>query len=126
MFKGPDATETFLGHIESGSGPTHGSDGRSLELENVEPWETPVHGAGLLDWIHGLIKKYLVVPPETTDTLALWVLHTYAYRLRRVTTYIGVVSPERQCGKTTLLTLLALLANRALLAAKCGICGKGT
>jgi len=27
------------------------------------------------------------------------------------------VSPERQCGKTTLLTLLALLANRALLAA---------
>ena len=93
-----------------------GSDGRSLHLENVERWETPVHGAGLLDWIRDLVRKYLVLPPEAADTLALWVLHTYAFRLRRVTTYIGVVSPERQCGKTTLLTLLALLANRALLA----------
>ena len=70
-----------------------GSDGSSLELENVEPWETPVHGAGLLDWIRDLIKKYLIVPPEVADTMALWVLHTYAFRLRRVTTCIGVVSP---------------------------------
>src|SRR6185436_1844489 len=51
------------------------------------------------------------------ETLALWVLHTYAFQLRRVTTYIGIVSPEKRCGKTTLLTLLAGLANRTIVAA---------
>src|SRR5688572_10480370 len=48
------------------------------------------------------------------ETLALWVVHTYAFSLRQVTTYIGVVSPEKRCGKTTLLELLRRLANRAV------------
>src|SRR5688572_27035323 len=51
------------------------------------------------------------------EALALWVVHTYAFTLRQVTTYIGVVSPEKRCGKTTLLELLGLLANRSLTAA---------
>ena len=50
------------------------------------------------------------------EALALWVVHTYAFTLRHVTTYIGVVSPEKRCGKTTLLELLGLLANRSLTA----------
>ena len=51
------------------------------------------------------------------ETLALWIVHTYAFTFRQVTTYIGVVSPEKRCGKTTLLELLGLLANRSLTAA---------
>ena len=51
------------------------------------------------------------------ETLALWVVHTYAFTLREVTTYIGVVSPEKRCGKTTLLELLGSLAHEAVAAA---------
>ena len=87
-----------------------------LELPVAEPWPTPVHAAGLLDWIRDLINKYVVCPPHAPEMLALWTLHTYAFHLRNVTTYLGVVSPERRCGKTTLLRLLGMMANRALLA----------
>ena len=37
-------------------------------------------------------------------------------RCGKSATYIGVVSPEKRCGKTTLLELLALLSNRSLTA----------
>src|SRR5580765_7456133 len=38
--------------------------------------------------------------------------HTYAYQLRDVSVYLGVVSPIRRCGKTTLLSLLLRLVSR--------------
>ena len=82
----------------------------------VEPWETPIHGPGLLDAIRSVIIRYVVCPPHAAEALALWVVHTYAFPLRRVTTYLGVVSPEKRCGKTTLLTVLGALANRAVMA----------
>ena len=40
------------------------------------------------------------------ETLALWIVHTYAFMLRDVSTYIGVESPVHRCGKTTLLKSL--------------------
>ena len=43
--------------------------------------------------------------------------HTYAFRLRDVSTYVGVESPEKRCGKTTLLGVLGKLVNRPILAA---------
>src|SRR5207237_1032076 len=43
---------------------------------------------------------------------ALWIVHTYAFELRRVCTYLGIESPEKECGKTTLMTLLSRLVNR--------------
>ncbi len=49
--------------------------------------------------------------------MALWILHTYAFHLRDVTTYIGLESPEKRCGKTTLLTVLCDLVNRPVVAA---------
>ena len=43
--------------------------------------------------------------------------HTYAFELRDVTTYIGIESPEKRCGKTTLLAVLNKLVNRPVAAA---------
>ena len=74
-------------------------------------------GATLLSDLRDVIRRYVVLPEMAAETLALWVVHTYAFTLRQVTTYIGVVSPEKRCGKTTLLELLGLLANRSLTAA---------
>src|SRR6185503_17675649 len=90
---------------------------RGLVLPAIEPWPTPVMGAGLLDALVETINRFVVCPKCGAETLALWVLHTYAFQLRRVTTYMGIVSPEKRCGKTTLLTLLAGLANRTIVAA---------
>src|SRR5207245_793378 len=57
---------------------------------------------------------FVVLPKWAAETLALWILYTFAFHLRDVTTYIGLESPEKRCGKTTLLSLLAELANRAV------------
>jgi len=41
----------------------------------------------------------------------------YAFELRDVTAYLGIESPEKRCGKTTLLAVLSELANRSVVAA---------
>src|SRR5688572_2147539 len=88
-----------------------------LEFPEVEPWMEAVDGAALLDEIRTVLKRFTVLPQWGAEALALWVLHTYAFHLRDVTTYIGISSPEKRCGKTTLLTVLSELANRAVVAA---------
>lgn len=108
----PDRTEAA-----SSTGNTGMSRNNLLQFPSLAPWETPVQGAGLLDAITDTIRRYVVCPPHVADTLALWTLHTYAFELRRVTTYIGIVSPQKRCGKTTMLTLLSALVNRPVLAA---------
>jgi len=82
----------------------------------VEPWPEPVDGKGLLDALEGLFRTFVVLPKWAAETLALWVLHTYSFLLRPVATYIGVESPEKRCGKTTLLTVLCELVNRPVVA----------
>ena len=77
---------------------------------------TTDHGQ-LLNDLCDLIKRYVILPDMAAETLALWVVHTHAFTLRQVTTYIGVVSPEKRCGKTTLLELLRSLAHEAVAAA---------
>jgi hypothetical protein len=83
----------------------------------TEPWGEAVDGKALLDELAGLVRRYVVLPRWGADTLALWVLHTYAFELRDVTTYLGIESPEKRCGKTTLLTLLSELVSRPIVAA---------
>jgi putative DNA primase/helicase len=88
-----------------------------MNLPAVEPWEEPVDGSGLLDELAATVRRFLVLPKWAAETLALWILHTYAFRLRDVTAYLGIESPEKRCGKTTLLTVLSELTNRAVVAA---------
>ena len=84
--------------------------------EEVKPWPEPVDGAALLDGLAAFIARYVVLMRFAPETLALWVLHTYGFRLRDVTTYIGVESPQKRCGKTTLLTVLSEVVNRPVVA----------
>ena len=88
-----------------------------FHLPAVEPWPEPVDGNLLLFEIMQLLRLFIVLPKFAAETLALWVLHTYAFHLRNVSTYIGIESPLKQCGKTTLLTLLSQLVCRPEIAA---------
>jgi len=88
--------------------------GSLLELPDVEPWPHPVDGKLLLAQLVRVLSLFIILPKWAAETLALWILHTYAFQLRDVTTYIGIESPEKRCGKTTLLSLLNELANRAV------------
>src|SRR5258706_4245278 len=83
-----------------------------VQLKDIEPWPEAVDGLVLLDTLRDMVKRFVIVPAWAVETLALWILHTYGYELRDVSTYLGIESPERQCGKTTLLTVLSELVNR--------------
>src|SRR5438874_2241067 len=52
-----------------------------------EAWPDPVPGHLLLCDIAKLLRRFVVLPKWAEETLALWILHTYAFHLREVTTY---------------------------------------
>ena len=83
-----------------------------MDMDVVQPWDGAVNGKELLDELAGTLRRFVVLPKWGAETLALWVLHTHAFRLLEVTTYIGIESPEKECGKSTLLTVLSRLVNR--------------
>lgn len=87
-----------------------------FDLPRVEPWPEAVDGAALLDELGGVLRRMVVLPQWAAEALVLWTVHTYAFELREVTTYVGIESPEKRCGKTTLLTLLGELVNRPVVA----------
>ncbi|MDA1190498.1 MAG: DUF3631 domain-containing protein [Candidatus Poribacteria bacterium] len=91
-----------------------GGQGNRLVLSSPEPFEEPVDGAELLNDIAATLTRFLVMPPGAVDTLALWVLHTYVFDAFDVTPYVTVTSPTRECGKTTLLEVLAAISRRSV------------
>ncbi len=82
---------------------------------DVSPWPEPVDAVLLLDDLATLVRRFVVLPEYADSALALWILHTYAFELRDVTAYVGIESPEKRCGKTTLLTVLGELVNRPII-----------
>ncbi len=111
-------TETARGSCENrwdGNGRAgKGYSPASVDFPVVEPWPERVNGAELLDAIMRELERFAVLPKWAGVTLALFCLHTFGYWLRDVTAYIGLESPEKECGKSTLLTVLSRFVHRAL------------
>lgn len=85
-------------------------------FEAVTPYSEPVVIADLLAEIEGVIKGHVALSDHAATALAVWVLHTYVYELRDTVAYVAIESPEKRCGKTTLLSVLAAMAHRPLIA----------
>jgi putative DNA primase/helicase len=77
-------------------------------------WDSPVDGAVLLDEITKVVSRFLSASEHTFKTVALWVIYSYAFDVFDTSPLLAVVSPEKRCGKTTLLTLLNGLVPRPL------------
>ena len=82
----------------------------------IEPWDEPVNGAELLDEIVDTFKRFIVTPNHAPEAAALWVLNTYVHDASYHSPILLITSPEKRCGKSTMLSLLYGLTNRSLLA----------
>lgn len=82
----------------------------------VEPYNDFVDGAVLLDEIARIIRKYIICDPETVTAATLWIAFTWFIDRVQVAPIAMITAPEMQCGKTQLLTLIAKLVYRALMA----------
>jgi hypothetical protein len=88
--------------------------GHAIEFPEVEPWPEPVGGTALLDDLAKAIRRHVVMSDSARDETALWVTHAYMFDRFLVSPRLGVTSPVKGCGKTTLLDVLGRLVPRAL------------
>lgn len=70
----------------------------------------------LADQIAEIFDRFVVFGPEQRDTCVLWVLHCWTIDAHYTTPRLHVTSPEPECGKSTLLELLAELGPEPLAA----------
>ena len=95
--------------------------GDNEELEEEEPWPDPVTDiGGLLDEIVTILRRYIVMEERHFHSVALWI--ALAHLLQRgelgvnVAPRLAIQSPAPDCGKTTLLMLVACGVPRARMA----------
>jgi hypothetical protein len=79
----------------------------------VEPWPTAVAGAEFLNEICATLRRYMVLREHAAEAMALWVLHAWAEEATDWSPLLIVVSPTKQCGKTTMISLLSWLTPRS-------------
>jgi hypothetical protein len=91
------------------------NQGRGLGLTNPEPWPVAVDGAELLAELVAAIKRFLILPSESAAVaIALWIAFTHAIEATDVAPILAILSPQKRCGKTTLIRMLSALVVRAL------------
>ncbi|MBF0310176.1 MAG: DUF3631 domain-containing protein [Magnetococcales bacterium] len=88
--------------------------GRPLALEPPIPWPEPVDGGQLLADLARVLTRHVCMERGCPTAIALWVLHTHAFDAAQISPRLAVVSPEKRCGKSTLLTVLGGLVPKPL------------
>lgn len=84
-------------------------------LAELEPWPDPVDGSALLQTIQTELCRYVLLPPHGSVAVTLWIAHTHLMPVvGEYSPILAIISPEKRCGKTTLLTLLELLTHKAV------------
>lgn len=81
-------------------------------FHDVEPWHEAISPAELLDDITGTIQKFIVFDKHQAQAAALWVSACWFVDVIQCAPIALINAPERACGKTQLLTVLAKLAPR--------------
>jgi putative DNA primase/helicase len=110
--------KTLDAEVEQRRRWTGGNDstvqGRQIDLPETEPWPDPVDGAEVLDTIAKRHRAYVALPDYAADVCALWEAHSHCFEVFDISARLCVTSPEKGCGKTTLLDVIALFVPRPL------------
>jgi hypothetical protein len=90
--------------------------GRAIVLPEPTPWTEPIVGADLLDAIASEIKAYVIMSDHAAHATACWAVHTFLVEQSLFSPRLGITSPTKGCGKTTLLDVVWHLVFRPLAA----------
>lgn len=87
------------------------------ELETgIKPWDQIVAGQEIASEILDLIKKHIILSEHQATILTLWVFGSYCINAFGIFPKLLITSPDKRCGKTTVLSVLRSLVNKALVA----------
>lgn len=95
--------------------PPAAGQGLTVEFSEPAPWPEPVDGAVLLGDVAAAFTRFVALPPLAEVAAVLWTVHAHALEAAAASPLLALTSPEKRCGKTTTLSLLARLVPRALL-----------
>ena len=88
---------------------------QSSELfEPVEPWPSEVNLDKLLVAIISTLKTYIVLSDAQALAVALWSLLTWVVEHVEVLPLLTITAPEKACGKTQLLDIIARICARSI------------
>jgi hypothetical protein len=94
--------------------PAEKKEKKALFLTTPEPWSSSVGGCDTLDEITEIIRRFIVLPTEEVDAIALWVLHSWTADASDVSPRLHLKSATKRSGKSTLMSLLGVLVRRPL------------
>jgi hypothetical protein len=81
--------------------------------EDLTPATGTIDIESLLDNIEVFILKHTVLPRGTSTAITLWCLSTYLINQFRIYPKLIITSPEKRCGKSTLLDLIEAFTFKA-------------
>ena len=88
--------------------------GRGVSLPEAEPWPSAVGAAELLDALTAAVRRHVILRPAAAEVVALWIAHTWVAEKFQHTPRLGITSPAKRCGKSTLLDVLRATCRRPL------------
>lgn len=83
-------------------------------VESLEPWHEPVCFNELLDQIEATILKHAIIPLGGSTAITLWIASTFVINQFRIFPKLVIYSPEKRCGKSTVLDLVEAFASKSL------------
>lgn len=87
-----------------------------ISIEEAKAWDEPVNGQTLFDELTAVFSKYLALQKYQAETLALWSIFSRCFNANNIAPKLLIHSPEKRCGKTTLLHVLSELVWQPILA----------
>ena len=91
-------------------------DVAEMDFEDPEPWPEEVDGAGLLDELVAVQRRYMVLPEGGAEAGALWILFAWSHDEAQVSPILAIVGPNKRCGKSSYVALLSRLLPRVFAA----------
>ena len=89
--------------------------GKPLFLREITPYAEPINGAELLIELCRAIRRYVVAENADVVAIAVWCVHAHAVDAFAISSFLNPISPEKGCGKSTLMTVISSLLPRPLL-----------
>ncbi|MFC3050563.1 DUF3631 domain-containing protein [Kordiimonas pumila] len=83
-------------------------------VEDLLPATGTIDIEALLDNIEGFILSHSILPPGASAALTLWCLASYNINNFRIFPKLVICSPQRRCGKSTVLDLIEAFSSKAL------------
>jgi len=83
-----------------------------LNKPEIKPYQSTVDGKALFEDLIRTIPRYAVLDGYYSKTTALWIMHSYVYSKFAYSPRLNITSAHKGCGKSTVLQIVGLLANK--------------